>query len=64
MGKRFAVEGMIALGTDSGCRRRRPRAYSAPTASMNLPDLSPWFDNESDNYEELAAGGNESPYDE
>lgn len=31
---------------------------------MNLPDLSPWFDNESDEYEELAAGGNESPYDE
>jgi hypothetical protein len=55
---------MIALVTDSGCRRRCPRAYSAPTASMNLPDLSPWFDNESDNYEELAAGGNESPYDE
>gem|GEM_PF-1313493 len=31
---------------------------------MNFPDLSPWFDSVSDEYQELPCGDNEAPYDE
>jgi hypothetical protein len=64
MGECVAVEDMLSRSTAAGPSRGRPKAYPAPTVAMNFPDLSPWFDNESDEYEELAAGGNESPYDE
>jgi hypothetical protein len=31
---------------------------------MHLPDRAPWFDNASDDYEELPAGESETSYDE
>jgi len=31
---------------------------------MNFPDLAPWFDNASDDYDELPSEGHEVPYDE
>jgi hypothetical protein len=31
---------------------------------MNFPDLSPWLDNASDDYDELPSGDRETPYDE
>jgi hypothetical protein len=31
---------------------------------MSLPDLAPWFDNVSDGYDELPAGGSDACYDE
>ena len=31
---------------------------------MHLPDLATWFDNASDDYEELPAGESETSYDE
>jgi hypothetical protein len=31
---------------------------------MNFPDLAPWFDNVSDDYDELPAGDHEVSYDE
>ena len=31
---------------------------------MNFPDLSPWLDNVSDDYDELPSGDCETPYDE
>jgi hypothetical protein len=31
---------------------------------MDLPDLAPWFDNASDDYDELPAGGADTAYDE
>jgi len=32
--------------------------------AMNFPDLAPWFDNVSDDYDELPSEGHEVPYDE
>jgi hypothetical protein len=37
---------------------------STPTSLMNFPDLSPWLDNVSDDYDELPSGDCETPYDE
>lgn len=37
---------------------------SSPTCSMNFPDLAPWFDNVSDDYDELPSGEREVSYDE
>ena len=31
---------------------------------MNFPDLAPWLDNVSDDYDELPSEGHEVPYDE
>jgi len=31
---------------------------------MDFPDLAPWFDNASDDYQELPSGDHETPYDE
>ena len=31
---------------------------------MEFPDLAPWFDNASDDYEELPVGESEMSYDE
>ena len=31
---------------------------------MDLPDLAPWFDNASDDYDELPASGTDTAYDE
>lgn len=33
-------------------------------AAMSFPDLAPWFDNASDDFEELPAAETETPYDE
>jgi len=35
-----------------------------PISLMNFPDLSPWLDNVSDDYDELPSGDRETPYDE
>jgi hypothetical protein len=40
------------------------RAASCSFAAMTFPDLTPWFDNASDDYEELPAGEAETSYDE
>jgi hypothetical protein len=32
--------------------------------TMNFPDLAPWLDNVSDDYDELPSEGHEVPYDE
>jgi len=37
---------------------------STPASLMNFPDLSPWLDNVSDDYDELPSGDRETPYDE
>jgi hypothetical protein len=31
---------------------------------MDFPDLAPWFDSVSDDYQELPSGDHDTPYDE
>lgn len=46
-------------------RRKRPTHPPRPAhATMNLPDLKPWFDSVSDEYQELPAGDHDTAYDE
>ena len=44
--------------------RSRTRHIAPAIATMNLPDLKPWFDNVSDDYQELPADDHDTAYDE
>jgi hypothetical protein len=45
--------------------RTSPVAVGLKRAStMNFPDLAPWLDNVSDDYDELPSEGHDVPYDE
>ena len=54
--------------TSPGRLVRMIRSHTRPRgpaiAAMNLPDLKPWFDNVSDDYQELPADDHDTAYDE
>ena len=47
-------------GTLIVMERAVPRGFAA----MSFPDVAPWLDNASDDYEELPAGDSDMSYDE